>query len=243
MELNLPKLEVTTAAADIPKRKLLFPDAQSVKGALLSGERTFGTPAASLSWGIDGSVGDEVKAGMEGEKMVAKTLAELAEKYPRAYIFHSVEWPGSVGDTDHMVVMGDTLFIIDAKRWKSSRKYSVTDKGEVMRGTVRFDEGKVKMIPAMKTWRGHLPKGVRIMGVVCVAQEKVFVPYDENWKKSPYKLVTNEKLIEFMDHLIKKRELADRKPDPKVLAVIMKGVVEERNRTSEIINLNAMKRK
>lgn len=207
----------------------------------MSSERTFGTPAASLSWGIDGSIGDEVKAGIEGEKMVAKTLVPFMEAHPKAFLFHSVEWPGSVGDTDHMLVMGNTVFIIDAKRWKASRKYSVTAKGSVMRGTVRFDEGNVKMLPAMSTWSKTLPRGVKITGLVCIAQEKVFVPYDANWKKSPYKLVTNEKFLELLEFFVSKRGLDDETPDPKVLATIMRGVVKERNRRNEIINTSAVR--
>ena len=33
-----------------------------------------------------------------------------------------------------------------------------------------------------------------------IAQNEVFVPYDNNWYKSPFKLVTAEQLPEFLDN-------------------------------------------
>lgn len=241
MALNLPSRE--PKPVQVQQREYLYTDPE-IKRLLMDGEQIFGSPGAALTWGIDGVTGGVVAAGGEGEKQVAKTLADFAAKTPKARIFHSVQWPGSEGDTDHMLVLGNCVFIIDAKRWKASRKYSVTPKGEILRGTVPFPEGKVKMLFAMKAWRKILPAGTKVFGVVCIAQEKVFVPYDQNWQKAPFKLVTDEKLDEFLTKII-----ARQKPDmvekmnPRLLAEIARLVIRPRDRRSEIINMVAMNRK
>lgn len=203
-------------------------------------QQVYGVPGASLSWGIEGADAGAVESGSEGEKQVAKILDEFVKTIPKAKVFHSVEWPGSQGDTDHMLVIGSLVIIIDAKRWKSKRKYSVTAKGAILRGTVPFPEGKVKMIPAMMAWNKLLPKEAKVVGVVCVAQQEVFVPYDRNWHTAPYRLVTAEKLTEYLDGFITKQGKYTAKPNPKLLSMIATRVIKARNRRSEIINISAM---
>lgn len=208
--------------------------------------RSFGSPGASLTWGIEGKRGGVVSAGLEGEKMTAKILDKFVENpYTRHMrIFHSAQWPGSNGDTDHILVMGKLVLLIDSKRWKSKRKYSVTPQGAIMRGTVRFPEGKVKMIPAMNSWRKILPKGTKVMGVVVVAQTEVFVPYDQNWYKAPFRLVTAENLVKYIVDTVKREQ--KKNPEliqgfqPDIIQIIGSQLVKPRNRQAELVNLDAL---
>lgn len=243
MALELTPLSPRKESSDpIQNREFLYPDIE-IKRKLQERENIFGVPGASLTWGIAGSSQGQIDSGLDGEKQVAKVLATYAEKHPEVKVFHSIQWPGSQGDTDHMLVVGNIVFIIDAKRWKSSRKYSVTPKGAILRGTVAFPEGKVKMMPAMAAWRKVLPNTAKVLGVVCIAQEKVFVPYDNNWWKAPFKLVTAEKLEEFLDNMIAKQkpELVKAK-NLDIILPIARKVIKPRDRRSEIINVAAMKR-
>lgn len=203
-------------------------------------QRVFGEPGASLTWGIDGSVSSQSTAGSQGEKQVGKLLDAYAEKNRKVFIFHSSQWPGSKGDTDHILVCGNLMLIIDAKRWKSKRKYSVTANGTVLRGTVAFPEGKVKMMPAMASWRKELGKGIKVMGVVCIAQEEVFVPYDKNWHSAPYRLVTAERLEEYLDKFLANSKPAQEKPNLQMLVTIGEKIIKARNRRREIINLDLL---
>lgn len=198
-------------------------------------QQVYGEPAASLSWGIEGAAQGQIDSGSEGEKMTAKILNEFVKSIPSAKVFHSVEWPGSQGDTDHMLIIGNLVIIIDSKRWKSKRKYSVTPKGTILRGTVPFPEGRVKMIPAMKAWNKVLPKEARVVGVVCVAQNEVFVPYDRNWHQAPYRLVTAEKLVEYLEGYIKKQTKYTAKPNAQLLSLVATRVIKARNRRAELI--------
>lgn len=205
-----------------------------------SGERIFGEHGSSLTWGINGSTGGAVTAGGEGEKEVGKLLDEYAHKHPNVFVFHSIQWPGSNGDTDHMIVCGQLALIIDAKRWKAKRKYSVTPKGAVLRGTVAFPEGKVKMMPAMSAWRKQFGNNIKVSGVVCIAQKEVFVPYDKNWHTAPYRLVTSERLHEYLDTFLGKSPQAKKKLDPQMLITVGTKVIKARDRRAEIINMKLM---
>ena len=170
-------------------------------------KKVFGVPGASLSWGINGvRHSDVMLAGKEGENATAKILNELAEKTPNFYVFHSLRWPESNGDTDHIVVYKDLAIVIDSKRWKGSRKYSITPKGAILRGTVPFPEGRVKIGGALQVWRKKLA-GTTVKGIVAIAQEKVFVVRDRNWYKAPFRLVEEEKLVTELLETIQKHQV------------------------------------
>lgn len=217
------------------KADYMYTDPAVLKTLLQEGTKTLGVPAASLTWGIDGNrLIPALDAGKEGEKQTAKVLDKLAEEIPALYAFHSLSWPESAGDTDHILVYGDLIIVIDSKRWKSSRKYSVTAKGGIMRGTVPFPEGKVRIGSALHVWRRKFPKH-KVIGVVTIAQEKVFVVRDKNWYKAPYRLVEHDKLEEFI------REILQKNPAKKVSgpSLVNLGLllVKARDRMSEIVRV------
>lgn len=242
MALNLKPLTPREPEndSDLQIREYMYSRKEFIE-RVKSGERVFGEHGASLTWGINGSMSGAVTAGGEGEKEVGKLLDAYASQHPNVFVFHSIQWPGSNGDTDHMIVCGQLALIIDAKRWKAKRKYSVTPKGAILRGTVPFPEGKVKMMPAMSAWRKQFGKGIQVAGVVCIAQKEVFVPYDKNWHSAPYRLVTSEKLHEYLDNFLGKSPQAKKKLDPKMLVTVGEKVIKARNRRAEIINMKLMR--
>lgn len=194
---------------------------------LLASRRTFGTPGAALTWGIAGADKGIVHAGMQGELAVGKVLNQYAAEHDGIHVFHSVRWPGDTdADTDHVVVAGTSVVIVDAKRWKAKRKYSVTARGAVMRGTVRFDAGKVKMLPALEAWRRTLPRSATVTGVVCVAQKDVYVPYDDHWRQAPFKLVTIEQLPAFFDRYLLPRVNRQQTTSTQVALPIMERLIK-----------------
>jgi Nuclease-related domain len=229
---------------NVPPDGLPVSTMNTVKDLIKNGRQVFGSPAASLTWGIDGTEDGDVSAGIEGEKMTAKILAPWLKANPCAILVHSVRWPGSNGDSDHMLIIGNKVILIDSKRWKSKRKYSVTPTGSIKRGTVDFPEGKVKMIPALQAWRGVLPKYTKISGVVCVAQDEVFVPYDANWYKAPYRLVTGENLTTYLDEFIQKsKEEEVNLVNLGLITSIIARSIKPRDRRAEVINSKALKRR
>ncbi len=234
--LNLPPLPTRAVAEE----KEIIPDylytPEQLIGLFDGPTRIFGTPGASLTWGINGVRNSDVMiAGKEGENATGKVLAELSETQPELFVFHSLRWPESNGDTDHAIVYKNLVIIIDTKRWKGSRKYSITLNGEIKRGTVAFPEGKVKIGGALQVWRRKIPHAL-IKGVVAIAQDKVFVVRDHNWFKAPYRLVEQEKLIEYINETIKKHKIpADYRNNRQILETFASLLVKPRDPRSGLI--------
>lgn len=218
-----------------------YTDSAEIRTLLENGTKVLGTPAASLTWGIDGNRAiPALTAGKEGEKQTAGLLNKLAEKYPTLFVFHSLSWPESAGDTDHICVYGDLIIVIDSKRWKGSRKYSVTQSGSILRGTVPFPSGRVHIGSALQVWRRKFPNN-KVLGVVTIAQEKVYVVRDKNWYKAPYRLVEYEKLEEFLEETFTKHKTD--KVNGNTLVKLGLLLVKARDRISEIVRVGGEERK
>jgi len=222
------------------KPDYLYTSMEPVKQQLRDGVKTFGVPAASLSWGIDGIMKSSLLPGSEGERQTAKLLDALAKKTPGMFVFHSLSWPESSGDTDHIMVWKDMVVVIDTKRWKGSRKYTVTAKGGILRGTVAFKEGRVKIGYALYAWRKRIPNAPKVMGIVTIAQEKIFVVRDKNWFKAPFRLVEFEKLEEQLKYMMDNHKPKVDKTQASTLLYLAKLLVKPRDIMGEIINQEAL---
>lgn len=189
----------------VPDRRSVYhpppPDIVDGLRRVCSRRKSFGTAGAALTWGIDGiRLAPHIQAGLQGEQLVGFGLDEWVAGRSNAAVVHSVRRPDSdTSDTDHVLVVGRAVILVDAKRWKPRRKYSVNGKGNVVRGKTAFPEGKLRTRKNEKAWRDVLPEGTVVRTVVCVAQDEVFVVYDDNWKKAPFTLVSLEQLPHILD--------------------------------------------
>lgn len=191
-----------------------------VERMLDNGRKYFGSSGASLTHQISNPIYKDkgidiglAKAGLDGEHKTSKILLDWMKDKPTAVLIDSVhlksygeetfnEETGTMdgGDTDHVLVIGNFVIIIDSKNWKGKRRYSINDKGEVVRGNATFAGGKINTIPASKLWAEALkPFGVTISSIVNITSDKVMVTRDKNWWKQPYRLVTIEILEEFLN--------------------------------------------
>lgn len=195
-----------------------------VERMLRRGRRYFGSSGASLSHqahnpayaekGIDPGL---AKAGLEGEHKTTELLLKWMENKPNVVLVDSVhlknygkevfnEETGTMdgGDTDHVLIVGDVVIIIDSKNWKGRRRYSINDNGEVIRGKTTFPGGEISTLKAGRLWAEALkPHGITTSSVVSISTDKVSVTRDRNWWKQPYRLVTLETLEEFLDDVMK----------------------------------------
>lgn len=238
MSLNLPP--VPKKAKEITRPQPLYTK-ETFYEEFKKGSKSFGVPGASLTWGINGIKGASSMIGINGENETAAMLNKIAEANKGVYVFNSLMWPNSNGDTDHVLVYKNRVIVIDSKRWKSVRKYGVSASGFVLRGTVAFPEGKVKMLHALNKWRSALPD-FKVSGIVCIAQDKVFVTRDRNWYRAPYRLVEIEKLQEFLDADLNTEKHEEEADNYGLLAYLASLVVKPRNLRSEIINPNGLDR-
>lgn len=237
MSLNLPPLP---KKEEKPQQQPMYLyDKDTFAQKFKEGQKIYGVPGAALTWGIDGVKGASTEIGKNGEEFTAKVLKEYASKVKGLYVFHSIMLPDGKGDTDHILVYGNTVIIIDSKRWKSVRKYGISANGHVLRGTVAFPEGKLKTYFAIQKWKQHLDK-TTVQGIVCIAQEKVFVTRDRNWYRAPFRLVEIEKLEDLLNNMINNTQTPDN--NYALLSFIACLTVKPRNLRSELIREDGLKR-
>lgn len=204
--------------------------AESIFNMLTQGRRYFGSAGASLTHHVnnpdfDSEFGKKVvKTGMEGERSTSNFLRKWAADKPDVVILDSVHVRGvgeevldeasgviEGGDTDHVVIMGgNTVLLVDTKRWKGSMVYSFDAKGVIKRSRgskkapASFPGGKVRANGAKYLWKKYLDSSAKIQSVVVINKAKVFVKMDANWKKQGFRLYPIDKLESHLDYLYKK---------------------------------------
>lgn len=190
----------------------------SIAKMLENGRDYFGSSGASLTHHANNPDYDSafkkkiVTTGMEGERSTTKALKEWIKDKETAILLDSVhikgfgkeeidEETGTVegGDTDHILIIGSNVILIDTKRWKSKRAYSVSPKGQILRSGKYFSGGKVRAKQAKYMWKKYLHNSAKVSSIVCINSEKVFAKVDQNSKKAGFQLVTIENLFKTLD--------------------------------------------
>lgn len=186
---------------------------------LKKGKRTFGSSGASLTHQISNPEYKETginsklaSIGLAGEHETSKILREWIKDKPNVVLVDSVHIKGhgkeelneetgtlDGGDTDHVIIIGSYIILIDSKNWKGTRKYGVNEKGEVTRSGKPFPGGKVNSRGALFLWRKYLNEfSPKFSSLIVITADKVFVTRDVNWWKQSFKVVTKETFLEFL---------------------------------------------
>lgn len=183
------------------------------------GRRYFGSSGASLTHqafnpdyvekGVDPTL---AKIGLEGERDTTFALKKWIKDKPSAVLIDSVHIRGAGkeevdpetgiiegGDTDHVLVIGSEVILIDTKRWKSKRSYSVGDSGEALRANKSFPGGNLHMREAIYIWLNYLDEDASITGIVVINAEETTVYRNKNWYSHSYRLVEIDRFIELLD--------------------------------------------
>lgn len=182
---------------------------QKIVELITSGRRYFGSSGASLTHevhgrGNSGFSSKAVEIGLQGERNTTRMLREWIADKPNTVLVDSVHLVAknkknsdevSDGkDTDHVLIIGNTIVLIDSKAWRKNYRYAITPKGTISRGGRAFRGGKVHMGAAIHLWRKFFPQANKILAYVCIQQTNVTVTYNTQWKKSPYKLIPRQDL-------------------------------------------------
>lgn len=180
--------------------------AKKVEKMLLQGRRYFGVSGAGLShqafnpdYVSKGIKPELAKIGLEGERDTTTTLKNWMKDKPGAVLIDSVhvrgmgkeevdEETGMIegGDTDHILIIGTEVILIDTKRWKKKSNYVVGDNGEVLRANKNFPGGNLHMREAVHLWLDYLHEDASITGIVCINSEDVVVFRNRNWYTNKY---------------------------------------------------------
>ena len=196
-----------------------FEVAMKIAEMLKAGRRYFGSSGASLShqafnpeYVNKGIKPELAKIGLEGERDTTTLLKRWIKDKPGAVLVDSVhirgwgkeevdEETGMIegGDTDHIILIGSEVILVDTKRWKSKRNYSVGDNGEALRTNKPFPGGNLHMTQAIHMWLDYLHEDASITGIVCINSEETVVFRNRNWYTKSYRLVELDRFIELLD--------------------------------------------
>ena len=235
--------------------------AEKIEKMLKNGVRYFGSAGASLTHHVNNPdydsnfQKDAVRTGMEGERSTSSIIRKWMLDKPSAVLLDSVHIRGvgketvdeetgilEGGDTDHILVIGNEIILIDTKRWKSRRKYSISDKGSVLRSGRNFGGGRIHAKQAKFLWKKYLHPSAKINSIVCINSENVFVQYDTNWKKQPFRLITVEKLIETLNHKYEKISHEDKtRINSTIVSQIVVCCIKPYDGYERVFNMNTLK--
>ena len=193
--------------------------AKKLEKMLQDGRRYFGSSGAGLTHQaynpafVDKGVNpDLAKVGLEGERDTTTTLREWMADKPSAILVDSVhvrgvgkeeidEETGMIegGDTDHVMLIGSEVILIDTKRWKKKSNFTVADNGEALRAGKPFPGGRLHMRQAIHLWLDYLHYDASITGIVVIHAEDTIVFRNRNWYEQSYRLVEIGRFLELLD--------------------------------------------
>lgn len=200
--------------------------AKMIMESLQKGRRYFGSSGASLThqvynpaWkGKEGIKPELAKIGLDAERNTTKILKNWMKDKPNAVLIDSCHIRGwgkeevvdeelgliDGGDTDHVLIIGSEVILIDTKRWKSgtdkfARAYTVADDGTVLRSGKPFPGGNVHMRQAIHMWLDYLHADASLTGIVFINSEKTQVFRNRNWYTQPYRLVELARFEELLN--------------------------------------------
>lgn len=214
---------------------------------LEKGRRYFGSAGASLTHHANNPDYDSefkrklTTLGLEGERNTSQKLQKWIKNKPNAVLVDSVHVKGvgkeiidpesgtvEGGDTDHVLIIGDHVILIDSKRWQSKRSYSINNKGSILKSSGKGKPGRtfggshVNAKSAKYLWKQYLHNSAKVHSVVCINAEKVYVKMDANWKKQGFRLLTIEKLFDHLDYIY---ENSDKKDQEQINSTLVSQIV------------------
>lgn len=205
--------------------------AQKIFEMLKKGRRYFGSAGSSLTHLAsnpnyelpEGFDRKSARIGLEGERETSAFLRKWAKDKPNAVLIDSVHIRGwgkeeideetgliEGGDTDHILIVGSEVLLIDTKRWKKKSNYEVADDGSVLRAKKAFPGGGVRATAAMHMWLDYLDQDARITTFICINSPEITVFRNRNWYVQQYRLVEIDRFEELLNAKYDKIEEEDR---------------------------------
>ena len=210
----------------MPEASLTKPELLNItKKFLEGGRRYFGEGAIGLKNQLNDPAYKEfeidkklVQAGISGEIATSNALRKWIYDKPNVVLVDSIHLPlgeenqkefdeeeksvNVLGDTDHLLIIGPHIILIDSKNWKERASYSVSETGEVKRQNKPFPGNKPHVNASKQLWKkfySDIPRTLDIQAFVCISNEKSTVIRDRNWWMPGWKLVNQLDLIKFLD--------------------------------------------
>lgn len=164
--------------------------------------RTFGRAG-----GVAGAVGKfgkkNVDAGVEGEQLTEMLLSYLM-KIPGTTVYHGLKFPNSLkSDVDHAVAHGNTVYLIDSKKWRGNNTYDWQmhpKYGEQVTTANGFGRSN-HMDAAAEGYRRILGPGVTVVPVIVFHGRNISIG-SRRWSTTGVGLFTPHEVMDFMGERI-----------------------------------------
>lgn len=249
---------------DPPKRNVQgarYEVALKIERMLKSGRRYFGSSGAALTRQLSPEYADKgldpakVKIGLQGERDTTTMLKQWMTDKPNVVLCDSVHIRGwgqeeideetgviDGGDTDHVLIIGDEVILIDTKRWKGKRNYTVGDDGNVLRSNKPFPGGKIGMNRAIHMWYDYLDEDAAISGFVHINSDEVTVYRYQNWYTKSYRLVEKDRFIELLNEKWERVEDYDKRHiNSTIVSQVALSAVKPYDERDGVFDKNALK--
>lgn len=161
-----------------------------------------------------------IKAGINGEESTSKVLRAWIKDKPNVVLVDSIHLPigketdqeeldeeegqvNSLGDTDHLLIIGNSLIIIDSKNWKERASYAFAESGEILRTKKSFAGNRPHIAQSKYLWKKFFEGiDINVEAYVCISNPNSIIVRDRAWWTigvKDYKLVNQETLVHFLD--------------------------------------------
>lgn len=236
--------------------------AEKIAKTLEAGRRYFGSSGASLthqvfnpaytSKGLDTGA---AKIGLEGERSTTKFLKDWIKDKPNAVLVDSVHIRGwgkeevdeetgliEGGDTDHVLIIGSEVILIDTKRWKKKSNYTVADDGKVLRANKNFAGGAVNATAALHLWLDYLHHSAKLTSMVVINAEDSVVFRNRNWYQQKYRLVEMDRFKELLDLKYEKIDEEDKNSiNSTLVSQVVVGAVKPYNEYHRVFSEDTLR--
>lgn len=239
------------------------PVAKKIEEMLRKGRRHFGSSGAFFTHQASSPEFAEreeinktlAKEYLEGERDTTKVIKQWMKNKPSAVLIDAVSVPdweddevnteaGIIdgGATSHALVIGTEVILIDTRRWKKKKNYSLADDGSALMTNKSFDVSDVKMRESIMMWLEYLDEEASLTGFVCVNTEEASVTRNRNWYTQNYRLVEIDRFIELLDEKWKTIEDYDRTHiNSTLVSQIVIRAIKPFDPYTKVFSANAMK--
>ena len=257
-----------------------------VEKSLREGKRHFGVSAASLTWmrspRMRGSLPEGwkpevVDVAIDAENRTTRTLLDWARDKPAVVVIDSMHIPGvgkeevdpdtgliEGGDTDHILVIGSNVYVIDTKCWKKRARYTVGDNGQILRNGKDFPGGNVRINNAVRMWFDYIDSDdAELLGAIDIDNGDEEDPKTHEWSTSVFRnanwwkyywfLLEPKRFISWLDEKYADQCGWDKSKgrannisrvttiNPSIIAQIAVTCIKPYNRRATLINYDALK--
>lgn len=191
-----------------------------IEKMLKAGRRYFGSSGAAMThqafnpeYAEKGVQPNKAKEYLDGERDTTTFLKQWIEDKPGVVMVDSIRVPdwdkdevvnedtGIIdgGDTDHILLVGTEVIIMDTKRWPKKKNYSVNNDGDALMTNKPFAGGQVTMKESIHKWLNYLDEDAFVTGIVYINSEDVSVLRNRNWYTQDYRLVELKRFEELLN--------------------------------------------